>query len=209
MALYTMVKNNTNGMPLPAIALLRENGEAELLKNVRICDFKREAVLMALLHTLPADDGFSMPAEFDEQQAVVILALPSGLLGRGTTGRAAAFRNVAVAVSRFADVLMLAPRAYVRQAREALPATIRVLEMEADDSWARDVAPTSSSTRRHRPASRRKLALQRLGRRDGRGCTPLGKRTTRSRRRLCARLGVDCYDASPVRDGGRRRPQRR
>ena len=28
---------------------------------------------MALLHTLPADDGFSMPAEFDEQQAVVMI----------------------------------------------------------------------------------------------------------------------------------------
>ena len=28
---------------------------------------------MALLHTLPADDGFRMPAEFDEQQAVVMM----------------------------------------------------------------------------------------------------------------------------------------
>ena len=28
---------------------------------------------MALLHTLPADDGFRMPAEFDEQQAVVMI----------------------------------------------------------------------------------------------------------------------------------------
>ena len=41
MAIYTMVKNNTfNGMPLPAIALLRENGEAELLKTFGYADFK-------------------------------------------------------------------------------------------------------------------------------------------------------------------------
>ena len=41
MAIYTMVKNNTfNGMPLPAIALLRENGEADLLKTFGYADFK-------------------------------------------------------------------------------------------------------------------------------------------------------------------------
>ena len=86
---------------------------------------------MALLHTLPADDGFSMPAEFDEQQAVVMIwPFRPGSWGADNRKAAAAFRNVAVAVSRFADVLMLAPRAYVRQAREALPDTIRVLEME-------------------------------------------------------------------------------
>ena len=101
---------------------------------------------MALLHTLPADDGFSMPAEFDEQQAVVMIWPFRRALGAGTTGTAAAFRNVAVAVSRFADVFDAGAARNVRQAREALPDTIRVLEMEADDSWARDVAPTSSAT---------------------------------------------------------------
>lgn len=41
MAIYTMVKNNTfNGMPLPSIALLRENGEAELVKSFGYEDFK-------------------------------------------------------------------------------------------------------------------------------------------------------------------------
>ena len=42
---------------------------------------------MALLHTLPADDGFSMPAEFDEQQAVVMIWPFRRVLGARTTGR--------------------------------------------------------------------------------------------------------------------------
>ena len=43
---------------------------------------------MALLHTLPADDGFSMPAEFDEQQAVVMIwPFRPGFSGARTTGR--------------------------------------------------------------------------------------------------------------------------
>lgn len=163
---------------------------------------------MALLHTLPADDGFSMPAEFDEQQAVVMIwPFRPGSWGADNRKAAAAFRNVAVAISRFADVLMLAPRAYVRQAREALPDTIRVLEMEADDSWARDVAP-DLRPRRRRPASRRKLALQRLGRRDGRAVRLLGKgRRARAGALRAARGGL--LRRVPVRDGGRCRPQRR
>ena len=41
MAIYTMVKNNTfNGMPLPAIALQKEDGEIELLKTFGYHDFK-------------------------------------------------------------------------------------------------------------------------------------------------------------------------
>ena len=41
MAIYSMVKNNTfNGMPLPAIALKKENGEVELVKAFSYEDFK-------------------------------------------------------------------------------------------------------------------------------------------------------------------------
>lgn len=41
MALYTMVKNNTfNGMPLPDIGILHENGEYELVKRFGYSDFK-------------------------------------------------------------------------------------------------------------------------------------------------------------------------
>lgn len=42
MAIYSMVKNNTfNGMPLPAIAILREDGEVEIVKKFGYEDFKR------------------------------------------------------------------------------------------------------------------------------------------------------------------------
>ncbi len=41
MAIYSMVKTNTfNGMPLPAIALQRENGDCELVKRFDYADFK-------------------------------------------------------------------------------------------------------------------------------------------------------------------------
>ena len=41
MAIYSMCKNNTfNGIPLPSIYLLHENGEIELLKKFGYNDFK-------------------------------------------------------------------------------------------------------------------------------------------------------------------------
>ena len=41
MAIYSMCKNNTfNGMPLPSIYLLKENGETELLKRFGYGNFK-------------------------------------------------------------------------------------------------------------------------------------------------------------------------
>lgn len=41
MAIYSMVKNNTfNGMPLPAIAVERENGECEIIRQFTYEDFK-------------------------------------------------------------------------------------------------------------------------------------------------------------------------
>ena len=41
MAIYSMVKTNTfNGMPLPALALLREDGDCELVKTFGYDDFK-------------------------------------------------------------------------------------------------------------------------------------------------------------------------
>ena len=41
MAIYSMVKNNTfNGMPLPDIDILKENGNVEVLKSFSYKDFK-------------------------------------------------------------------------------------------------------------------------------------------------------------------------
>ena len=41
MAIYSMVKNNTfNGMPLPGIALLRENGSTEMVRKFGYQDSK-------------------------------------------------------------------------------------------------------------------------------------------------------------------------
>ena len=41
MAIYSMVKNNTfNGIPLPGIAVMKENGDCEMIRSFGYEDFK-------------------------------------------------------------------------------------------------------------------------------------------------------------------------
>ena len=157
---------------------------------------------MALLHTLPADDGFRMPAEFDEQQAVVMIwPFRQGSWGADPAKAIEAFRSVAFAINRFAKVLMLAPAAYIQQARNALPDAVRILEIEADDSWARDVAPTfvRDGAGRLRGISWQFNAWG--GSVDGLYAS--WDKDNALAPAFCEAVGVDCYDASPfVMEGG-------
>ena len=157
---------------------------------------------MALLHTLPAGDGFRMPAEFDEQQAVVMIwPFRQGSWGADPAKAIEAFRSVAFAINRFAKVLMLAPAAYIQQARNALPDAVRILEIEADDSWARDVAPTfvRDGAGRLRGISWQFNAWG--GSVDGLYAS--WDKDNALAPAFCEAVGVDCYDASPfVMEGG-------
>ena len=98
---------------------------------------------MHILHTTPKTDGFSMPAEF-ERHAGCLLIWPE----RGDSWRSGgwparkAFVAVASAIAQSETVTMLVSPAQYETARAMLPPEIRLVEMETDDSWARDVCPT-------------------------------------------------------------------
>lgn len=95
----------------------------------------------------PAADGFHMPGEF-EPHAGCIMIWPKrpGSWNYGAVKAREAFRDVAAAIARSETVYMLAEPDVTEQARTMLdletPFPIRVMEMESDDAWARDVGPT-------------------------------------------------------------------
>ena len=98
---------------------------------------------MHILHTTPHTDGFCMPAEFD-RHAGCLLIWPT----RGDSWRSGgwparkAFAAVAAAIARSEEVTMLVAPEQYETARAMLPPEVRLVEMETDDSWARDVCPT-------------------------------------------------------------------
>lgn len=61
---------------------------------------------------------------------------------QGAKPAQAAFAAVAAAIARFEPVSVGVSRAQYGNARQQLPAGIRVIELSSDDAWMRDVGPT-------------------------------------------------------------------
>jgi agmatine deiminase len=95
------------------------------------------------LSTLPLQDGYRMPAEFEAHRGCWML-WPFRL----DTWRASAlpaqeqFGAVAAAIAQFEAVTVGATARQYENARRMLPAHIRVVEMSSNDAWMRDTGPT-------------------------------------------------------------------
>ena len=102
---------------------------------------------MNKLHTIPAADGFRMPGEFEPHRGcIMIWPKRPGSWNYGAKKAREAFKRVAWAIAESEEVFMLAEPDVEENAREMLSGNpghgIRVIRMESDDAWARDVAPT-------------------------------------------------------------------
>ncbi len=95
------------------------------------------------LTTLPAADGFRMPAEWEPHAGTwMIWPERPDNWREGAEPAQAAFVGVASAIARFEPVTMLVSARQWRNAREMLPAAVRVVEASSDDSWCRDSGVT-------------------------------------------------------------------
>ena len=93
--------------------------------------------------TTPKQDGFRMPAEFEEQEQIWMLwpERPDNWRN-GAKPAQEAFKNVAAAISEFEPVTVCVNPSQYKNARARLPENIRVVEMMSDDAWVRDCGPT-------------------------------------------------------------------
>ncbi|MCD8548606.1 MAG: agmatine deiminase [Aeromonadaceae bacterium] len=96
-----------------------------------------------LLNTLPAADGFFMPAEWAPQQAVWMIwpFRPDNWREAGRYAQAT-FAQVAKAIGGATPVYMAVPPEHLAAAREIMPAAVTLVPMASDDCWARDTGPT-------------------------------------------------------------------
>jgi agmatine deiminase len=95
------------------------------------------------LDTIPGDDGFWMPAEFEPHAGSWMLWPERHDNWRaGAQPAQLAFAAVATAIAQFEPVTVGASAAQYEFAREQLPEAVRVVEMSSNDAWMRDVGPT-------------------------------------------------------------------
>ena len=91
----------------------------------------------------PAADGFRMPGEFEPHRGCWMLwpTRPDNWR-EGALPAQRAFAAVAHAIAGFEPVTVGVAAAHFTAARRALEPRIRVLRLESDDAWMRDVGPT-------------------------------------------------------------------
>ena len=96
-----------------------------------------------MLDTLPAQDGFYMPAEFAPQDGV-LLVWPVRAASWGVDPSAAqrAFCDIMREAAKSERVYLLVDSAHLNEARAQAGAYATILEIVTDDAWARDIGPT-------------------------------------------------------------------
>lgn len=113
------------------------------IKMSELLILKRKEILMKILHQTPSSDGFRMPAEYEPHYGCILI-WPERSDSWQFGGYAArkAFIKIASAIAESENVTVCASYEQYNNARQSLPANIRVVEMSSNDAWARDVAPT-------------------------------------------------------------------
>ncbi len=107
--------------------------------------------MSAILESVPARDGFRMPAEFSPHDGCWLLWPERPDNWRlGAKPAQAAFAAVAAAIAATERVTVAASVRQYRNARSLLPPRVRVIELSSNDSWMRDVGPTFVVDRRGR-----------------------------------------------------------
>ena len=95
--------------------------------------------------TTPQQDGFSMPAEFSPHQGCILIwPERPGSWKNGAASARKAFRSVIAAIAE-SETVYVAVNPHSRPSAERMlagMANVRLLDLDSDDAWARDVAPT-------------------------------------------------------------------
>ena len=99
--------------------------------------------MAGLITSTPRADGFHMPGEFEPHSGTWILwpERPDNWRENGAPAQQT-FARVAAAIAAFEPVTMGVSQGQFQRARGMLPDSVRVVELDSNDSWMRDCGPT-------------------------------------------------------------------
>lgn len=91
----------------------------------------------------PKETGYYMPAEFSPQERIfMVWPYRRDNWRMNAEPAREAYKNVAIAISKFTPVTMIANPEDARSCRDSLPVEIQVISIPSDDAWCRDIGPT-------------------------------------------------------------------
>ena len=119
---------------------------------------------MIIRNQLPANDGFQMPGEFNSHLGtIMIYPVRPGSFGKDRTDTLKSFGAIFFEILKREELFLLAGKDHLEEAmgfmknlidtcslkedmqeeqKDLLTKRLHILEIESDDAWARDVAPT-------------------------------------------------------------------
>ncbi len=152
--------------------------------------------------TTPKNDGFHMPGEFEPHHGtVMVFPERPGSWGADPAEAQKAFSMIAARLSQCEQVYMLVNDRTAKTAAAMLPDGVKLLHIDTDDSWARDIAPTFV---RSAAGSLRGISWQfNAWGGDFDGLYTDYENDDAAADAFCKALGVPCYNARPfVLEGG-------
>ena len=98
---------------------------------------------MRIIESKPSLDGFRMPGEFEPHHGCLMIwpERPGSWIYEGKAAKRA-FTAIAKAIAKSEQMYMIASENAYEEAVRMLGDDVKVIKMETDDSWARDVGPT-------------------------------------------------------------------
>lgn len=155
-----------------------------------------------ILDSTPRIDGYKMPGEFEKHHGcLMIWPERPGSWIYGAKAAQKAFAEIASAIGKTEQMYMLASKEQTENARNMLPDYVKVITMESDDSWARDVGPTFVKNKEGHVRGINWTFNAWGGTFDGLYAD--WSKDDRVAKAFMEILGTDCYDAAPfVLEGG-------
>ncbi|MCI6165137.1 MAG: agmatine deiminase, partial [Lachnospira sp.] len=164
---------------------------------------------MNILKTTPASDNFRMPAEYETHHGcLMIWPERPGSWIYGANKAQKVFAEIAAAISESEQLYMLVSKAQLHNAKQLLPGSVNIIEMESDDAWARDTGPTFVVSGEYDTPYNKRILRGINWEFNAWGGDFDGLYADWTKDNLIAKnvlniLGCDCYDAAPfVLEGG-------
>ena len=164
---------------------------------------------MNILTNTPACDNFRMPAEYERHHGcIMIWPKRPGSWIYGAKKAREVFTQIAAAINESEQLYMLVSKEQLDNARQLLPETVHIIEMDSDDAWARDTGPTFVVSGDYNKPYDKRIVRGINWEFNAWGGSFDGLYADWSKDNLIAKnfleiTGYDCYDAAPfVLEGG-------
>ncbi|MDO4218410.1 MAG: agmatine deiminase [Synergistaceae bacterium] len=96
-----------------------------------------------MLATIPKQDNFYMPAEYETHEATCLIwPTRAGSWGKNPVKSQIAFTNVIKEIAKGEKVYLICDEKHLEDAKKMVGNSATIIIAETDDSWARDVCPT-------------------------------------------------------------------